>query len=539
MADGRVVQQEGPLAIVEAQGVSPDPHTLVWIGPQRIPGLVIHSTPPRFLVFVCGMPRVQVGDEVVVSQAHPVLLAGPGWLGRVHELRFPLQHWPAGYGQEVIALPPSGGGPPVFRVQVGQRVHRGDLLAEIPEEPGLQHPVFSPAEGVVRRLNPHARGLEPVVELETPEGRVPVFAGSLEVLVPGAIQPRLWVTFQRSGVQVLDLFFPMMAGAMTLVTGAREDPLAALLQHIARFGDHDLVVYVADRRHRPVLEHLADRVRGVFLVADCTGTYRGEFLALLGRTLAGYYRRLGLRVLQITDASCAWLETMEALWRALEATGYEAAQTVVLDRVARCLDSGALDRTPEGRFQALTHILATLHPLEDLPDPLISLIFDRIRTLWRLDPLPGETVFPPLRWTASYATHAEILQQQTERLVDEEFPEQLREIRRLLEHYEALILEKQGPLRPEDRLLGAWVRLFQRHFWHQPPGTPPLPFPRAAWFLRLLVHLWDWSRTVQRPLPVPESLLQEARERPLERPEVFQDTLEQLLQTLSPPDSPA
>ncbi len=534
MTPARVVRRAGPLVVVEGMPALPEPHTLVWIGSRPVPGQVILQKASRTLIFVCGVPEVRVGDPVLASGARPVVLAGPGWLGQVHELQFPLQRRPIGESWELVALPPAPPSrPPRFYVREGDQVSAGAPVAEFSEGPKIRHLLRAPVSGTVVRLNPRAWGLEPVAVIEGPEGPIPLLAGSLEPLHREFRPPRLWITFQRTGFQVLDFFFPLTLGSIALLTGARGTGKTPLLQHLARFGEQDLVVYVADRSRRTWLESLARTVPGVFLVAECEGTYRGEFLALVGRALAEYYQRLGLRVLQITDASCEWLETMEALWQALEATGYEAARGVVLERVARCLGPSALDRLSDGRVQALTHILATRRPLEDLPDPLVALIFDRVRTLWRLDPVPGSAVFPPLRWTASYATHAEILQQKAERLVDEEFPEVLREIRRLVEHYESLMTEAKGIRRPEDRWLAAWIQLFQRHFWHQPSGQAPMEFRRAAWFLRLLMHLWDWSRAMQRPVELPDPLLQAARQRPLENPEVFQQTLDQLLEALS------
>ncbi len=486
-------------------------------------------------MFVCGIPEVRKGDPVFPTDEHPAAWAGPGWLHRVHELRFPLQTRKGGNHQELVAWPPEDQRFPVTpRTRPGAPVSPGQLLATVPEGP-LEHPVVSPVGGRLQELRPEIRPLEPVALVATPRGEVPVYAGQAIPLDHPPSPPRLWIHFQRTGIPVLDLFFPLTTGSMALLTGPRGTGKTALLQHIALHGDHELVIYLADRRKAGRLASLAGRSPGVYLVAESEDTYRGEFLTFVGRALAEYYRRLGLRVLQVTDASCAWLETMGALWHALEATGHASAQQVVLERVAQCLGAPQMDRrTPHKPSASLTHLLATRQALEDLPDPLVALIFDGVRTLWRLDPALTPAVFPPLRWTASYATHAEILQQQTEAWVDEEFPAQLREIRRLMEHHESLVLEGQGLRRPEDQWLGTWVRLFQRHFWHQAPGSPPPPLQRAAWFLRLLFLLWDWSRTMRQPLRVSEALLMSLKDQPLENPEVFQRAWETLVRSLGP-----
>ncbi len=533
MAGLRVVHRAGPLVIARGVPPYPPPNTLVWIGPHRIPGQVMHREGPDLLIFVCGVPEVAEGHEVVAFGRPPAVWAGPGWLHRVHELRFPLQTRP-GWGPdslEIVAWPPEDRRFPVHpRRQPGDAVAPHQELAVIPEASRVRHSVKAPAPGRLQEIRPQVSPTEPVAWIHASGSLMPVYAGRLVPLHHPPSSPRLWIQFQPTGVPVLDLFFPLTAGGMALLTGPQGVGKTALLNHVAQFGDHDLVVYLADRRKRHHLEALAEQVPGVYLVAQCEGTYRGEFLALVGRALAEYYRQLGLRVLQITDASCEWLETMGALWQALEETGHASAQEVVLERVAQCLGAPLLERRDPQGPRVLTHLLATRQVLEDLPDPLVALIFDRVRTLWRLD--PQTPVFPPLRWTASYATHAEILQQQTERWVDEEFPEQLREIRRLMEHYESLTLEGQGIRRPEDHRLAVWVQRFQRHFWHIRPGVPPLPLRRAAWFLRLLFLLWDWSRTVQQDLQIPEDRLEAVKQQPLETPEGFQQAWDALLRAV-------
>ncbi len=523
MGSLRVTRQEGPLVIAEGAPPFPPPHSVVWIGPRRVPGQVLHRENRELLIFYCGDPGVHIGEEILATGTLPAVWGGPGWLHRVHEIRFPVRFRPGWNGWDIVAEPEAQRPWPVEpQVTPGEMVEQGQLLAEVLEPPEVRHPVRSPVAGRVVDLATGVRLREPVARIEADGALVPVYAGQLVPLIREPVPPSVWVEFQETGVQVLDFFFPLGAGQTALLSGPRGTGKTALLDQIARFGGHDLVVYLADHRKRELLETLARQKPGVYLLAPCEGTYRGEFMTLLGRALAEYYFRLGFRVLQITDASCEWLETVGSLWDALEHTAHPQVQPQILSRLSQCFGTPPRSNLPG----FLTHLLSSRLPLENLADPVVSLLFERISTLWRLD-LPAPA-FPPLRWTASHAAHAPVFQQQTEAWVDEEFPEQLREIRRLMEHYEALTLESEPSPRPEDQLLMTWARVFQRHFWHQPSGTPPVPPRRAAWLLRLLFLLWDWSRTTGKPVTVPDALLQQLKRLPLENPDTFQRAWERL-----------
>ena len=225
-------------------------------------------------------------------------------------------------------------------VSVGDYLHGGDIIAEVPETRAIVHKCMVPPdiEGTVTAVVPDGDYtiLEPLVTLELSDGtkkELPMMQ-KWPIRVPRPTTKRYPASKPLvTGQRILDTLFPIAKGGTAAIPGGFGTGKTMTQHQIAKWSDADIIIYIGCGERGNEMTQVREDVSK--LVDPKTGNPLMERTTLIantsnmpvaareasiytGVTLAEYYRDMGYDVAIMADSTSRWAEALRELSGRLE-----------------------------------------------------------------------------------------------------------------------------------------------------------------------------------------------------------------------------
>jgi len=435
-AKPRVLRVSGP--IVTAGGMhGAGMYELVRVGEEGLSGEIVRLSGDTATLQVYEDTTLLRPGAPVERTGMPLSVwLGPGLIGNIYDgiqrplpaLRSTGGAW-IGRGAAVDPLDLTRRWHFTPTVRAGQEVAPGEAAGEVEETPLVRHRILVPPNLRGRVTAGAAAGdytlMEPVVELDTPKGRVPLFLRqSWPVRRPRPIRRRERIMEPLvTGQRIIDTFFPIGKGGAAAIPGGFGTGKTITQHQLAKWSDAEIIVFIGcgergnemtevlrefptledPRTGRPLMER-------TILIANTSNmpVAAREVSIYTGITLAEYYRDQGFHVAVFADSTSRWAEALRELAARLEEMPAEEGFPASLPtRLAQFYERGGAVTTLEGRPASVSIVGAVSPPGGDFSEPVTQHTRRFIRCFWALDTtLANARHYPAIHWLHSYSDYA-------------------------------------------------------------------------------------------------------------------------------------
>jgi len=332
---------------------------VVYVGEAKLLGEIARLTGDAAWIHLCEDARgLRPGDPVICA-GHPMEIElGPGLLGGFYDGIG--RSWTTLYAKTGDILTPGVQAPTIDRdkrwafkpgVTVGTKLVPGDVIGTVQETPGISHKVLVPVgiSGTVAEVHSGERTVEETLAIVRAADGADHKLSMLQrwpIRIPRPVQRRhLSDTQIQTGIGAIDTRFPLFHGGTASLVGADGSGRALLEQLSAACTDIDVIVYIcpggrgadmaetfralSEQRDPKTSEPLIHRT--VFVASpDGTPAAMREAAIPTGRTIASYYRDMGLDVLVIADTLAGWVGALSATSGLMGTAAYEGGPPVDL-----------------------------------------------------------------------------------------------------------------------------------------------------------------------------------------------------------------
>ena len=314
-------------------------------------------------------------------------------------------------------------------VSVGDYLHGGDIIAEVPETRAIVHKCMVPPdlEGTVLSVVPDGEYTidEVLVVIETSEGvkkeltmtqRWPIrVARPTHHRFPASIP---LVTGQR----IIDTMFPIAKGGTAAIPGGFGTGKTMTQHQIAKWSDADIIIYIGcgerGNEMTQVLEEfseltdpksgnpLMDRTTLIANTSNMPVAAR-EASIYTGLTLAEYYRDMGYDVAIMADSTSRWAEALRELsGRLEEMPAEEGFPAYLASKLSAFYERAGMMQTLGGATGSVSIIGAVSPQGGDFSEPVTQNTKRFVRCFWGLDKsLAYARHFPAIHWLTSYSEY--------------------------------------------------------------------------------------------------------------------------------------
>lgn len=314
-------------------------------------------------------------------------------------------------------------------VSVGDYLHGGDIIAEVPETRAIVHKCMVPpdVEGTVTAVVPDGDYtiLEPLVTLELSDGskkELPMMqkwpirtARPTHHRFPASIP---LVTGQR----IIDTMFPIAKGGTAAIPGGFGTGKTMTQHQIAKWSDADIIIYIGcgerGNEMTQVLEEfseltdpktgnpLMDRTTLIANTSNMPVAAR-EASIYTGLTLAEYYRDMGYDVAIMADSTSRWAEALRELsGRLEEMPAEEGFPAYLASRLSAFYERAGMMHNLNGTDGSVSIIGAVSPQGGDFSEPVTQNTKRFVRCFWGLDKsLAYARHFPAIHWLTSYSEY--------------------------------------------------------------------------------------------------------------------------------------
>ena len=314
-------------------------------------------------------------------------------------------------------------------VSVGDYLHGGDIIAEVPETRAIVHKCMVPpnVEGMVTAVVPDGEYtiLEPLVTLELSDGstkELPMMqkwpirtARPTHHRFPASIP---LVTGQR----IIDTMFPIAKGGTAAIPGGFGTGKTMTQHQIAKWSDADIIIYIGcgerGNEMTQVLEEfseltdpksgnpLMDRTTLIANTSNMPVAAR-EASIYTGLTLAEYYRDMGYDVAIMADSTSRWAEALRELsGRLEEMPAEEGFPAYLASRLSAFYERAGMMHNLNGTDGSVSIIGAVSPQGGDFSEPVTQNTKRFVRCFWGLDKsLAYSRHFPAIHWLTSYSEY--------------------------------------------------------------------------------------------------------------------------------------
>ncbi len=343
----------------------------------------------------------------------------------------------------------------------GDSVSRGEAVGYFTDK-GFKHYVFADTgSGKLKEITEGEFLPEsPVAELENGTEiysytqqpvRIPLVSGEKQILKEPII----------TGQRVIDFFFPLMKGGVSIIPGGFGTGKTVLEQSIAKYADVDIVLYVGcGERGNEIAEMIEEfttikderedkllRDRTVFVVNTSNMPVAARESSIYMAVCAGeYYRRMGYHVLLLADSISRWAEALKEISSSLEEMpGEEGYPTYMSSRIASYVErAGAVKTSVEDKTGSLSMVLSVSPPGADFAEPVTQTLLQNSGIFLMLDrELAYARHYPAINWTQSYSNYRDDLEDYYRQNVAEEWQELRRKCLQILKQEQELMEIRQ------------------------------------------------------------------------------------------------
>jgi V/A-type H+-transporting ATPase subunit A len=439
---GRVSRVAGPV-IVARDMLGSQMYEVVRVGEQGLIGEVIRIEEDKATVQVYEETAGIHPGEVVERTGKPLSVElGPGITGQIYDgIQRPLTVLFEKTGPFVkrgVAPSPLDRGKKwhfVPEAESGSKVTGGgDVIGEVKETSLITQRIMVPPNLSGRISSIESEGdfalTEPVAELETANGPVPLFMmHTWPVRIARPFARKLPSdTPLITGQRVMDFFFPIVKGGTAAIPGGFGTGKTVSQQQLSKWADAKIIVYVGcgerGNEMAEVLEtfpKLTDPRSGeplmnrTILVANTSNMpiAAREASVYTGITIAEYFRDMGYDVALMADSTSRWAEALrEISGRLEEMPGEEGYPAYLASRLAEFYErAGRLDvQGSPKRIGSISVIGAVSPPGADFSEPVTQNTLRIVKVFWALDKdLASRRHFPAINWLTSYSLYLDNL----------------------------------------------------------------------------------------------------------------------------------
>lgn len=410
---------------------------MVYVGKEKLVGEVISLDKERTTVQVYEETSgLTVGEQVEASGEAVSVTLAPGILNNIFDgIERPLERIAENCGMYITrgiavnALDTEKRWQTHMTVAVGDVLHGGDIIAEVPETKSILHKCMVPpnVEGTVVSVVPDGEYTieEPLVVLELLDGtkKELTMTQRWPIRVARPVHDRIPASIPLvTGQRILDTMFPIAKGGTAAIPGGFGTGKTMTQHQIAKWSDADIIIYIGcgerGNEMTQVLEEfgeledpktgnpLMDRTALIANTSNMPVAAR-EASIYTGLTLAEYYRDMGYDVAIMADSTSRWAEALRELsGRLEEMPAEEGFPAYLASRLSAFYERAGMMHNLNDTDGSVTIIGAVSPQGGDFSEPVTQNTKRFVRCFWGLDKsLAYARHFPAIHWLTSYSEY--------------------------------------------------------------------------------------------------------------------------------------
>ena len=518
---------------------------MVLVGEKKLIGEVISIDGDLGTVQVYEETEGLKRDEEIISTGAPLSVKlGPGMIRGIFDgIQRPLEvikknngsFMPEGLG--LISLDEEKLWDVTFKVALHDKVHEGQIFAEVPETDIITHKVMIPPEvngEVVEILENGKYNIETVLlKVKDEYGKINEIKmyQNWPVRIPRPVKERLPIEkLLVTGQRVFDVFFPIAKGGTTAVPGGFGTGKTMTQHQIAKYCDADIIIYIGcGERGNEMTEVLEDFPKLIdpntgkalmdrtILIANTSNmpVAAREASIYTGVTMAEYFRDMGYHVALMGDSTSRWAEALREISGRLEEMPAEEGYPAYLpSRIAGFYERAGYVKTLSESEGSVTLIGAVSPAGGDFSEPVTENTKRFVNVFLALDKeLAYSRHYPAINWMNSYSGYIPLLKNYYDMKLDGDLPDLRIKYLDLL-HKEAklneiVMLVGEDVLPDEERLVLEICRVVKVGFLQQNAFNPIdtfVPLEKQFEMLKTIDNLYEKGKEALK-LKIPISVI--------------------------------
>ena len=518
---------------------------MVLVGEKKLIGEVISIDGDLGTVQVYEETEGLKRDEEIISTGAPLSVKlGPGMIRGIFDgIQRPLEvikknngsFMPEGLG--LISLDEEKLWDVTFKVALHDKVHEGQIFAEVPETDIITHKVMIPPEvngEVVEILENGKYNIETVLlKVKDEYGKINEIKmyQNWPVRIPRPVKERLPIDkLLVTGQRVFDVFFPIAKGGTTAVPGGFGTGKTMTQHQIAKYCDADIIIYIGcGERGNEMTEVLEDFPKLIdpntgkalmdrtILIANTSNmpVAAREASIYTGVTMAEYFRDMGYHVALMGDSTSRWAEALREISGRLEEMPAEEGYPAYLpSRIAGFYERAGYVKTLSESEGSVTLIGAVSPAGGDFSEPVTENTKRFVNVFLALDKeLAYSRHYPAINWMNSYSGYIPLLKNYYDMKLDGDLPDLRIKYLDLL-HKEAklneiVMLVGEDVLPGEERLVLEICRVVKVGFLQQNAFNPIdtfVPLEKQFEMLKTIDNLYEKGKEALK-LKIPISVI--------------------------------
>lgn len=410
---------------------------MVYVGKERLVGEVISLDKDLTTIQVYEETSgLRPGEEVTASGAAVSVTLAPGILNNIFDgIERPLERIAESGGAfitrgvSVDELDKEKLWDTHMTVGIGDLVHGGMIIAEVPETRAIVHKCMVPpdVEGKVISVVPDGQYTikDTLITLELADGTLKELSMTQRwpIRVPRPVSERYPASVPLvTGQRILDTMFPIAKGGTAAIPGGFGTGKTMTQHQIAKWSDADIIIYIGcgerGNEMTQALEEFSELVDPksgnplmdrTALIANTSNmpVAAREASIYTGLTLAEYYRDMGYDVAIMADSTSRWAEALRELsGRLEEMPAEEGFPAYLASRLSAFYERAGMMQTLNGATGSVSIIGAVSPQGGDFSEPVTQNTKRFVRCFWGLDKsLAYARHFPAIHWLSSYSEY--------------------------------------------------------------------------------------------------------------------------------------
>ncbi|MCI9269864.1 MAG: V-type ATP synthase subunit A [Dorea sp.] len=411
---------------------------MVYVGKEKLVGEVISLDKDQTTIQVYEETSgLRPGEKVESSGAPVSVTLAPGILNNIFDgIERPLERIAdtggafITRGVSVDSLDTKKLWQTHLTVAVGDLVHGGTIIAEVPETRAIIHKCMVPPEiesAEVVEVVPDGEYTiqDVIVKIKLPDGKIQELTMTQKwpIRVARPVSQRYPASIPLvTGQRILDTMFPIAKGGTAAIPGGFGTGKTMTQHQIAKWSDADIIIYIGcgerGNEMTQVLEEfgelidpksgnpLMDRTTLIANTSNMPVAAR-EASIYTGLTLAEYYRDMGYDVAIMADSTSRWAEALRELsGRLEEMPAEEGFPAYLASRLSAFYERAGMMQTLNGAAGSVSIIGAVSPQGGDFSEPVTQNTKRFVRCFWGLDKsLAYARHFPAIHWLTSYSEY--------------------------------------------------------------------------------------------------------------------------------------
>ena len=410
---------------------------MVYVGKERLVGEVISLDKDLTTIQVYEETSgLRPGEEVTASGAAVSVTLAPGIVINLFDgIERPLERIAVSGGAfitrgvSVDELDKEKLWDTHMTVGIGDLVHGGMIIAEVPETRAIVHKCMVPpdVEGKVISVVQDGQYTikDTLITLELADGTLKELSMTQRwpIRVPRPVSERYPASVPLvTGQRILDTMFPIAKGGTAAIPGGFGTGKTMTQHQIAKWSDADIIIYIGcgerGNEMTQVLEEFSELVDPksgnplmdrTALIANTSNmpVAAREASIYTGLTLAEYYRDMGYDVAIMADSTSRWAEALRELsGRLEEMPAEEGFPAYLASRLSAFYERAGMMQTLNGATGSVSIIGAVSPQGGDFSEPVTQNTKRFVRCFWGLDKsLAYARHFPAIHWLSSYSEY--------------------------------------------------------------------------------------------------------------------------------------